>query len=165
MPFPPELTYYGLTVEHLTDAFERGEQAKWKLRGIPNIQFYRQLHRFLKKWTRTRSLTKTCIGKFYLSIDIQLQGRGSSPYNTYRFIDGLVSTDIPDTALMSYGSNKQLSSLKAEVRGYHQHFQELGDVVRKQQAEMEKLRNEFKETKEDLLLTRQSLQQLIEIST
>ena len=53
---------------------------------------------------------------------------------------------------MSYGSNKQLSSLKAEVCDYHQNLQELDDVVKKQQAEIEKLRNEFENTKDDLPL-------------
>ena len=62
------------------------------------------------------SLTKTAIGKFYLAVDKQLQERRSSPYNTYKFIEQMVSSNVPDSALMSYGLDKQLGSLQAEIK-------------------------------------------------
>ncbi len=102
---------YGLTLELLDDVIMA--ESEWTLRGIPNIEFYRKLHNFLKKWSKTQSLTKTCIGKFYLSIDVHLQEKGSTPYNTYRFIDQLQSSNIPDTSLMSYGSGKKLCKVRS----------------------------------------------------
>lgn len=59
--FPAELACYGLTFKVLDDAIEN---MTWSLRGIPNVEFYRKLHNFLKKWSKSRSLTKTCIGRF-----------------------------------------------------------------------------------------------------
>ena len=55
---------------------------------------------FLKRWSRTHSLTETSIGKFYIAIDTHLLERGSTTYNTYRFIEQLVSSSTPDTFLM-----------------------------------------------------------------
>ncbi len=138
--FPAELMYYGLTLELLDDAIMA--ESEWTLRGIPNIEFYRKLHNFLKKWSKTRSLTKTCIGNFYLSIDVHLQERGSTPYNTYRFIDQLQSSNIPDTSLMSYGSDKKLSYVQAEIHGCHEQYQDLSGEVQKQQAEIHTLNGE-----------------------
>ena len=66
------------------------------------MEFYRKLHPFLKKWEQTRSATKASLGRFYISIDERLQKRGSTPNNTYLFIEKVVSSDRPSTALMSY---------------------------------------------------------------
>ena len=125
--FPDELSTYGLTMEALGDAFEcsESEEVSWTLHGIPNVEFYRKLHLFLKKWSMTRSLTKTAIGKFYLAVDKQLQERRSSPYNTYRFIEQIVSSNVPDSALMSYGLDKQLGSLQAEIQDCREQVQDL----------------------------------------
>ena len=142
MLFPNELSSnYGLTITILSNALEHGSDA-WSLHGIPNVEFYRKLHSFLKKWDTT--LTKTSIGKFYLLIDKQLR---STPYNTYRFIEKLVSSDIPDTSLMSYGSDK---NLQTEVRG---RFRVLED-------EMDKLKTDLEKTREDLLVTQEAVQKL-----
>ena len=59
--FPAQLACYGLTFKVLDDAIEN---MTWSLCGIPNVEFYRKLHNFLKKWSKSRSLTKTCIGRF-----------------------------------------------------------------------------------------------------
>ena len=145
VPFPEELSSrYGLTIEVLSNAFGCGEDviAPWCVRGIPAVGFYRMLHRFLKKWTVTQTSTKTSIGKFYLGIDERLQERRSSPYNTYRFVEQLVSSKIPDSALMSYGLDKQLGSLQAEIRECRDLVQDLNTRVKKQQAEMNLLRHE-----------------------
>ena len=144
MIFPNELTHYGLTMELLEDAIE---SASWSLRGIPNVDFYRNLHYFLKKWSKTQSLTKTSIGKFYLAVDVHLRERGSTPYNTYRFIDRLVSSDVPDSALMSYGANKKMLYLQAEIETCQEDCQDLSVKVREQQAEIHDLRTEFAQAK------------------
>ena len=165
MPFPDKITNYGLTYELLSDAVEQGARSKWSLHGVPNVEFYRKLHLFLKRWSRTRSLTKTCIGKFYLAIDQHLRERGSTPYNTYRFIEQLVSSDVPDRAVMSYGSDKKLSSLKAEIQSCHEQCQILNEKMKEQEAEMEDLKMEVEKTKEDLLHTKNALQGLMRESS
>ena len=136
--FPVELTHYGLTLEVLECAIEN---MSWSVRGIPNVEFYGKLHYFLKKWSKTQSLTKTCIGKFYLAIDIHLQERGNTLYNTYKFIDKLASSDVPDTALMSYGANKKFSYLQAEIEGCQEHYQGLSEKVEEQQAKIQELKS------------------------
>ena len=80
LPFPDQLSSYGLTVESLSRAFDCAQSENeeelascWRLRGIPHVEFYRRLHEFIKKWEKTRSLTKISIGRFYISIDRQLQ--------------------------------------------------------------------------------------------
>lgn len=84
----------------------------------------------------TRTLTKTAIGKFYLVIDGRLQERRSSPYNTYKFVEQLVSSNASDSVPMSYGLDKQLGNLQAEV-------QDLNIKVQEQQAEISLLKQEF----------------------
>ena len=67
--FPNELTsHYGLTLELLSEAFRTrsdGSVSCWCLHGVPNVDFYRMLHLFLKKWSTTHSLPKSTIGKFH----------------------------------------------------------------------------------------------------
>ena len=144
VPFPEELSSrYGLTIEVLSNMFGCGEDdVPWCVQGIPAVGFYRMLHKFLKKWAVTRTLTKTSIGKFYLGIDERLQDRRSNPCNTYRFVDQIVSSDIPDSALMSYGLDKQLGSLQAEIRECRDLVQDLNVKVEEQQAEICLLRHE-----------------------
>ena len=114
VPFPEELHHYGLTIEILNKAFQCSQQSaanfnedvpgKWSLHGIPNVEFYRKLHPFLKKWEQTRTANKVSLGRFYISIDKQLQERGSTPNNTYLFIEKVVLSDKSDTVLMPYAS-------------------------------------------------------------
>ena len=79
LPFPDQLSSYGLTVESLSQAFDSAQSVNeeelfshWSLYGVSYVEFYRKLHEFLTKWEKTRSLTKIAIGKFYISIDRQL---------------------------------------------------------------------------------------------
>jgi len=72
------------------------------LHGIPNVEFYRKLHSFLKKWEQTYSVTHASVGRFYIYIDQQLQKRGSNPSNTYWFIEKVVSSERSNAALMPY---------------------------------------------------------------
>ena len=119
---PETLTkHYGLTIELLRDVLQAARDgttsnSHWTLHGIPKVEFYRMLHPFLKKWKVTHSLSKTTIGKIYLSIDAQLQARGSTAYNTYRFIEKLMFSNVPDSAIMSYGTDKSIEKLRAEFK-------------------------------------------------
>ena len=55
----------------------------------------------MKKWEQTRTANKASLGRFYISIDKQLQERGSTPNNTYLFIE---KVEKSDTVLMPYAS-------------------------------------------------------------
>ena len=50
--------------------------------------------------------------KFYKNIDKQLQERGSTPNNTYLFIEKVVSSKKSDTALMPYAITTQLQAMQ-----------------------------------------------------
>ena len=108
----------------------------------------------------TRTSTKTSIGKFYLAIDERLQERRSSPCNTYKFIEQLVSSHIPDSAIMSYGLDKQLGSLQAEVQDCRDTVQDLNIRVQEQQAEISLLQHEFERTKGDMMYTEDALNEM-----
>ena len=84
----------------------------WSLHGIPNVEFYRKLNPFLKKWERTHLTTKTSVGRFYITVHRQLQDRGSTPINTYLFIEKVVSSERADADLMSYGITTQLQAVQ-----------------------------------------------------
>ena len=152
LPFPDLLLSYGLTVEALSQAFDCAQSGNeeelsscWSLRGIPYIEFYRRLHEYLKKWEKTRSSTKISIGRFYISIDRQLQERGSSPSNTYKFIERIVSSTLPDTSVMSYNiADVTLKSLQAEVQDFQQLVHQLTSQMTKQQAELSQIKLQVK---------------------
>ena len=92
--------------------------------------------------------TKTTIGKFYLLIDMQLQARGSSPYNTYKFIECVINSDVPDSSIMTYGADQTVGVLQAEVRLCSKLVPELTDKVMKQQAELKEIRQYFENIRE-----------------
>ena len=90
--FPTGLRDYGLSEERLQNVFSQvleGKEPEWRLKGIPEIQFYRQLHPFLKKWPVSYRTSKQAIGKFYCAIDPNLMIRGLRADNVYRFIKGI----------------------------------------------------------------------------
>ena len=129
-------------MEVLISAFE-SDEALWSLHGVPNVEFYRKLHHFLKVWDVTRSSTKTAIGKFYLAIDDHLRERRSTPYDTYRFIEQIVSSNIPDSAVMVYGFEKQLGHMQGEIQDCRKLIEDLNIKVKEQQDEMELLKHEI----------------------
>ena len=148
LPFPNQLSSYGLTVESLSHVFDSAQSGNkeelsshWSLYGVPYVEFYRKLHEFLKKWEKTRSCTKTSIGRFYISIDRQLQERGSSPNNTYKFIERVVSSTLSDSSIMSYNiADVTLKSLQAEVHDFHELVHQLTSRISKQQAELSQIK-------------------------
>ena len=152
LPFPDQLSSYGLTVELLSQAFDSAQSGNeeelsncWSLHGVPYVEFYRKLHGFLKKWEKTRSLIKIAIGRFYISIDRQLQERGSSPSNTYKFIERIVSSSLPDSSVMSYNlEDMTLKKLQAEVHDFHELMHQLTSQMTKQQAELSQIKLQVK---------------------
>ena len=48
---------------------------------------------------------------------------------TPEFVDKLASSDVPDTALMSYGANKKFSYLQANIEGFQNQCRSLSDKV------------------------------------
>ena len=152
LPFPDQLSSYGLTLLSLSQAFDSAQSCSeeelsncWSLHGVPYVEFYRKLHEFLKKWEKTRSCTKTAIGRFYISIDKQLQERGSSPSNTYKFIERIVSSTLPDTSIMSYNIvDVTLKKLQAEVHDFHELVHQLTSQMTKQQAELSQIKLQVK---------------------
>ena len=90
--FPKELHKYGCSKKALTEVFmhlkdgEKGE-APWKIQGIPNVDFYQHLYQYLKRWSLTKSATKTLLGQLYTAIDPSLEAKHSRPDNIYRFIE------------------------------------------------------------------------------
>ena len=165
LPFPDQLSSYGLTVKLLSQAFDSAHSGNeeelsncWSLHGVPYVEFYRKLHGFLKKWEKTRSLTKIAIGRFYISIDRQLQERGSSPSNTYKFIERIVSSSLPDSSVMSYSiADGALKCLQAEVQGYQEQVDQLASQVNKQQEELSQMKSEVEKTKQELIGTKHAL--------
>ena len=149
LPFPEQLTSYGLTAEKLSLAFDHAQSEAvstcWSLHGIPYVEFYRKLHEFLKKWEKTRTSTKTSIGRFYITIDRQLQERGSSPSNTYKFIERIVSSTLPDSSVMSYNiADVTLRSLQVQVQDFHEQVHNLTTEMTKQQAELSLIKLQIK---------------------
>ena len=122
------------------------------------LNFYRKLHEFLKKWEKTRTSTKTSIGRFYIVIDRQLQERGSSPSNTYKFIDRIVTSTLPDSSVMSYNiANVTLKNLQAKARDYHEQVDYIASHMMKQEAELSKMKIEVEKTKQELTVTKRAL--------
>ena len=166
LPFPDQLSNYRLTIELLSQAFDSAQSGNkeelstcWSLHGVPCVEFYRKLHGFLKKWEKTRSLTKIAIGRFYIAID-KLQERGSSSSNTFKFIERTVSSSLPDSSVMSYTNNSiadgALKSLQAEVQDYQEQVDQLASHVNKQQ-ELSQMKSEVEKTKQELIGTKHAL--------
>lgn len=151
-------TQYGLTIESLADVLQSAKDATTSshctLPGIPKVQFYRKLHTFLKKWKVTHRLPKPTIGKLYLSIDAQLQSRCSTPYNSYKFIEKVVLSEVSDSAIMTYGADKTVSKLKAEFQLCSQKVEDLDLKVAEEMKleEMEKTKSEFTKSAQGALM-------------
>ena len=92
-----------------------GLHLNWHLRGVPSKSVYHKLHEFLKRWPTTKHSTKGEIGKFYLAIDKNLQGKGGRPDNIYRFIERVTSATDSDE-VMIYKGVTELNAMQAEVK-------------------------------------------------
>lgn len=114
--FPEELHEQGLSEEVITltlSEVQVGDTSySWQLNAIPTIGFYRALHTYLKKQPR---ITKVLIGRFYCTMDSNLQEKGSRPDNVYRYIDNIACSKRQSDEPMVYniqGMNKMSSQLK-----------------------------------------------------
>ena len=97
-------------LEKCIDAIRSQNKKKtvpWCLQTTPKVRFYKLLHLFLKKWTKTQQCTKSVIGLLYLAIDENFAGR--RPDNVYRYVDSLSARAVDCNDLMSYSAKRQES--------------------------------------------------------
>ena len=66
---------------------------------------------------------------------------------------------------MSYGRDKEIGILQAEIRGCYEKVQDLDIKVNEQQDEMSQMKGDFKKTKEDLVHTRAALRDVTNVKT
>jgi len=74
-------------------------------------------------------MTRTLIGKLYITIDPNLQKKNCRPDNAYRFIERintLESTYPPSTTLMTYNTH---GTHKSEFKSLHAKVDELADQM------------------------------------
>ena len=84
------------------------------------------------------------IGQFYMAIDKNLQAKGSRPDNTYRFVERVVMSEKPRSALMMYGfEDVELKVLQVEMKGYSEQNKKLT-------ADLSAMQRELEETKTQL---------------
>ena len=96
------------------------------LSEVPIVGFCRQLHHYLKRWPPSRSVTRSMTGKFYISIDPELQTNSicTRPDNIGPF-DRVASSENPCFTLISYGLRITIQLLQDEVKGCSTKVQEL----------------------------------------
>lgn len=153
---------YGLTEKKLEEAFlstEYRDHTAWSLSEIPIVGFYRKLHHYLKSWPLSRSATKTMIGKFYISIDPELQTKSicTRPDNVYQFIERVASSKKPCSTPMSYGLRVTIQHLKDKVKGCSTEVHELTTKVCEQEEELSAMRKEVEIANQELSETKYTL--------
>ena len=151
--FPQELVGYGLSEELLVKLFEQVHNAEtalsWCLKGVPDNNFYQTLHPFLKKWHVTRNLSKRAIGKFYLSIDKNLQEKTDRTDNTYRFIENFITSKHSPNAKMKYRNTKEMNTAQTSDK-------ELTEMS----GQMIEIKEKLEESKQQLQLAHGALRVL-----
>ena len=160
-----ELERYGLTEKTLEEAFlsmENNVGHTWSLSEVPIVGFYRQLHHYLKRWPLSRLATKSMIGKFYISIDPELQTKSicTRPDNVYQFIDRVASSKKPSSMTMSYGLRVTIQHLQDEVKGCSTEVQELTTKVYEQDKELSTMRKEVEAASKELSETKYTLEDI-----
>jgi len=165
--FPEELfVHYGLTTELLSKAFQCAQvcfnqvNAAWCLPGSPNVGFYRMLHLFLQKWDKTKLVTKTSIGKLYLSIDRQLQQEKANPMGAYRFIERVIYSNKPDSELMPYSMEKRFDQLEGRLHATEGEVYNLAEKVKNQENELKCMKTKFEDAERELTQTKKLLGQV-----
>ena len=160
--FPAELEEYGLTEKVLKAAlFQCSESCaspidlSWSLKRTPTIGFYRELHLFLRKWHVAHAVTKSTIGRFYISIDQNIRQKHTSnrPDNVYQFIERVVCSKKPSSAVMFYGEHEQLKCLKREVAVCSSEIHDLSSKVAAQQKELADMKREVEVAKKEVFDT------------
>ena len=65
---------------------------------------------------------------------------------TYKFIERVVSSTLPDTSVMSYNiADVTLKKLQAEVHNFHELVHQLTSQMTKQQAELSQIKLQVKQ--------------------
>ena len=126
-------------------------------------RMYRRLHEFLKKWEKNSFLDKDFNWLIlHLNRPATTRERKQS-HNTYKFIERIVSSALPDTAVMSYGTEH--GTLQAEVQDYHEQVDELSSQVKQQEAELIQMKSEVEKTKQELASTKRALKDVTNTQT
>lgn len=154
-PFPTQLTDAGLNEETLEASLTL--QGDWCIKDVPTVGFYRCLHKFLVHWPKSRSMTKTAVGKFYMGIDHNLKQKGSRPDNIYRFIEKIALSDEPDSASMSYGLGyQQIHHLRRELKEHDHLIQNLESKLIVTDTELDIVKRKLVTAEEELVQTKRA---------
>jgi len=164
VPLPEDLSvHYGLTTELLYELFQSAQiclnqvNPVWCLLGIPNVGFYRKLHLFLRKWDKTKSATKTSIGKLYLYIDRQLQQEKDNPMSAFKFIERAISSSMLDLELMPYS---RLTQLEGKLHATEGEVNNLAGILQQQENELSCMKRNFEEVERELIQAKQLLSEV-----
>ena len=142
--FPKELSHYGLDVNLLAKVynqvkFEKKGPISWKLKGIPEIGCYENLHNFLKHWPEICSASKVELGKFYIAIDKSLQEKKMRPDNAHRFVEKLVTSSLPRNAVVNHNIEKgtTVKVLESELKQCNEQIQKLTEDFAAMKVQLE----------------------------
>lgn len=135
-PFPEKLVECGLNEEFLEAALI--QERDWCVKDGTTVGFYRCLHKFLLKWPKSRFMTKTSIGRFYIRIDRSLRQKGSRPDNIYQFVEKIVLSDEPACSHMSYGVGyQQIHLLRKELKEHDLLIKSMASKLTETDAELD----------------------------
>ena len=147
--FPTQLIEAGLDEETLETSLTL--QGDWCVKGIPTVGFYRCLHKFLVKWPKSRSMSKTAVGKFYMAIDHRLKQKGSRPDNIYRFVEKIILSDEPDFSYMRYGTGyQQIHQLRRELKEHDHLIKNLESKLTVTDTELDVVKKKLDTAEEEL---------------
>lgn len=130
----------------------------WRVEQPITVGFYRELYTYLKKWPVTKSVSKTAIGHFFLSIDPNFQLRASDrPSNVYLYVQRLAMSKKSNSELMSYGIERTVGKLQVAVSECHNDLQEMSEVVLSQQKDLQAMREELQRAQEEIASSKKDL--------
>lgn len=160
--FPNQLVQHGATESLLQWSFIQCSEGEtylcWMLDKPVTLGFYRELHKYLKKWPTSHSATKTTVGRFYLLIDSNFQTKriSSRPDNIYAFIQRLVDSRKPDSDIMSYGSAVDKAADEM-VTFYKNNLERMSSKVSNQQKDLSCLMVQLEQAKAEIASSQQEL--------
>ena len=157
--FPFSLGKYGLTETLLAELLTHVQSHKessipWQLKGVPEIEFYQELHHFIRKWPPASSASKATIGRLYTLIDRNLQDKGYSPSYAYTFIERTISTNQCSHTTMIYGTN---NTAEVEIKAAKKHIQNCTMTIEKLTTDYNDMKKQFEQAKQELMDTRSTL--------
>lgn len=146
---------YGLTEKKLRIAFQKvlkDKEPGWNIKGLPEVQFYKDLHLFLKRWPVSYKTTKQAIAKFYCALDPNLKAMGYRLDNTYRFIEKVCESKEQKGKVMSYNRDdaRVLKVVCSEASSAK-------DRVSALSSECEELKEKFQDSQKQLSIARKAL--------